>query len=57
MIFTNSGVNQAPIEASYFAKKIKCKTVGVSSKQYSEIAKKSKYQKKLYEAVGKTIDD
>ena len=57
MIFTNSGVNQAPIEASYFAKKIKCKTVGVSSKQYSEIAKKSKYQKKLYEVVDYHIDN
>ena len=31
VIFTNSGVNQAPLEASYIAKKLKCKTVGVSS--------------------------
>ena len=46
VIFTNSGVNQAPLEAAYFAKKIKCKTVGVSSKNYSKIAKKSKYEKK-----------
>ena len=57
VIFTNSGVNQAPIEAAYFAKKIKCKTLGVSSNQYSDIAKKSKYQKKLYEVVDYHINN
>ena len=57
IIFTNSGVNQAPIEAAYFAKKIKCKTLGVSSNQYSDIAKKSKYQKKLYEVVDYHINN
>ena len=57
VIYTNSGVNQAPIEAAYFAKKIKCKSVGISSKQYSNIAKKSKYKKKLYEVVDYHIDN
>ena len=57
VIFTNSGVNQAPLEAAYFAKKIKCKTVGVSSENYSKIAKKSKYQKKLSEVVNYHIDN
>ena len=57
VIFTNSGVNQAPIEAAYFAKKIKCKTVGISSKQYSKIAKKSKYKKELFEIVDLHIDN
>jgi len=57
VIFTNSGVNQAPIEAAYFAKKIKCKTVGISSKQYSKMAKKSKYKKELFEIVDLHIDN
>ena len=57
VIFTNSGVNQAPIEAAYFAKKIKCKSVGISSKQYSKIAKKSKYKKELFEVVDFHIDN
>ena len=46
VIFSNSGVNHAPIEAAYYAKKIKCKTVGVSSESYANLAKKSKYKKK-----------
>ena len=57
VIFTNSGVNQAPIEAAYFAKKIKCKSVGISSKQYSKIAKKSQYKKELFEVVDFHIDN
>ena len=57
VIFTNSGVNQAPIEAAYFAKKIKCKSVGISSKQYSKIAIKSKYKKELFEVVDFHIDN
>ena len=57
VIFTNSGVNQAPIEAAYLAKKIKCKTVGISSKQYSKMAKKSKYKKELFEIVDLHIDN
>ena len=56
VIFTNSGVNQAPLEASYIAKKIKCKTVGVSSESYSKIAKKSKYKKRLSEVVDYHFD-
>ena len=57
VIFTNSGVNQAPLEAAYFAEKIKCKTVGISSESYSKIAKKSKYKKKLSEVVNYHIDN
>jgi uncharacterized phosphosugar-binding protein len=57
IIFTNSGVNQAPLEASYIAKKIKCKTVGVSSESYSKIAKKSKYKKRLSEVVDYHFDN
>ena len=57
VIFTNSGVNQAPIEAAYFAKKIKCKSIGISSKQYSNIAKKSKYKKQLFVVVDFHIDN
>ena len=57
LIFTNSGVNQAPLEAAYFAKKIKCKTIGVSSLEYSKRAPLSKYNKKLYEIVDIFIDN
>ena len=57
VIFTNSGVNQAPLEAAYFANKINCKSVGISSKQYSKIAKKSKYNKELFEVVDFHIDN
>ena len=57
VIFTNSGVNQAPLEASYIAKKLKCKTVGVSSESYSKIAKKSKYKKRLSEVVNYHFDN
>ena len=57
VIYTNSGVNQAPLEASYIAKKLKCKTVGVSSESYSKIAKKSKYKKRLSEVVDYHFDN
>jgi len=57
VIFTNSGVNQAPVEAAFFAKKIKCKSVGISSNQYSHIAKKSQYKKRLSEVVNFHIDN
>ena len=57
LIFTNSGVNQAPLEAAYFAKKIKCKTIGVSSLEYAKRAPLSKYNKKLYEIVDIFIDN
>ena len=57
VIFTNSGVNQAPLEASYIAKKLKCKTVGVSSESYSKIANKSKYKKRLSEVVNYHFDN
>ena len=57
VIFTNSGVNQAPLEASYIAKKLKCKTVGISSESYSKIAKKSKYKKRLSEVVNYHFDN
>ncbi len=57
VIFSNSGVNHAPIEAAYYAKKIKCKTVGVSSESYANLAKKSKYKKKLSTVVDYHIDN
>ena len=57
VIFTNSGVNQAPLEASYIAKKLKCKTVGVSSESYSKITKKLKYKKRLSEVVDYHFDN
>ena len=57
VIFTNSGVNQAPLEAAYYGKKIKCKTVGISSLEYSNSAPLSKFRKKLYEVVDIFIDN
>ena len=57
VIFTNSGVNQAPIEAAYYGRKIKCKIIGISSESYSNLAKKSKYKKKLSDVVDYHIDN
>ena len=56
MIFTNSGVNQAPLEAALYAK-VKCKTIGVSSLDYTKLAPKSKFNKRLDEVVNIYINN
>jgi len=57
MIFTNSGVNQAPLEAALYAKEVKCKTIGVSSLDYAKLAPKSKLNKRLDEVVNIYINN
>ena len=57
MIFTNSGVNQAPLEAAIYAKEVKCKTIGVSSLDYAKLVPKSKFNKRLDEVVNIYINN
>ena len=57
VIFTNSGVNQAPLEAAFYAKSINCKSIGISSLKYSKCAPMSKYKKRLDEVVDIFIDN
>ena len=57
VIFSNSGVNQVPIESALFAKKIKCKVVGIFSSNYSKIAPLSQLGKRLSELSDIYIDN
>ena len=57
MIVSNSGVNQAPVEAALIAKKKKIKTIAITSLQYSKKAPLSKLRKRLYEIVDIYIDN
>ncbi len=54
IIISNSGVNQAPIEAALYAKKRKSKVIGISSLKYS---KKINKNKKLYQLSDLHIDN
>ncbi len=54
IIISNSGVNQAPIEAAEYAKNKKSKIIGISSLKYS---KKIKKNKKLYHLSDLHIDN
>jgi len=47
VIFSNSGVNQAPIEAAQYAKSKNCKVIGICSFDYSKVAPLSKLKKRL----------
>ena len=57
VIFTNSGVNQAPLEAALYAKKLNCFTIGISSLEYSKIAPKSNINSVLCDVVNIFIDN
>ena len=57
MIVSNSGVNHAPVEAAFIAKKKKIKTIAITSYQFSNKAPLSKLKKKLYEIVDIYIDN
>ncbi len=57
VVFTNSGVNQAPLEAALYAKKLNCFTIGISSLEYSKIAPKSNINKCLNDVVNIFIDN
>tara|TARA_B100001123_G_C14951217_1_gene883795 strand:- start:77 stop:799 length:723 start_codon:yes stop_codon:yes gene_type:complete len=57
VIFSNSGVNQAPIEAALYAKDLNCPVIGVCSLKYSEVAPLSQYKKRLSELSNVFIDN
>ena len=46
VVFSNSGVNHAPIEAAKYALKKGCKVIAISSSNYAKIAPLSKIGKK-----------
>ena len=56
IIFSNSGVNKAPIEAAEYAKKIGLKVISITSIKYSKSIKFSK-NKKLYKISDVFIDN
>ena len=47
MIYSNSGVNQSPVEAAIYGKNIPCTVISVISCEYSNVAPLSKIGKKL----------
>ena len=57
MIFSNSGVNQAPVEAAVYGKEICCTVISVVSYEYSKVAPLSKIGKKLIEISDYYIDN
>ena len=57
MIVSNSGVNQAPVEAALLAKKKKIKTIALTSYKFSKQAPLSKLKKRLYEICDIYIDN
>ena len=57
VVFSNSGVNQAPIEAATYALEKGCKVIAISSSNYAKIAPKSKIGKKLSEVCSIHIDN
>tara|TARA_Y100000590_G_scaffold22681_1_gene26136 strand:+ start:3632 stop:4354 length:723 start_codon:yes stop_codon:yes gene_type:complete len=57
LVFSNSGVNHAPIEAANYALKKGCKVIGISSSNYARIAPVSKIGKKLNEVCSLHIDN
>ena len=57
IIFSNSGVNKAPIEAAEFAKKIGLKVIAVVSIKYSKSIKKFSANKNLHDIADIFIDN
>ena len=57
IIFSNSGINKAPIEAAEFAKKIGLKVIAVVSIKYSKSINTSPINKKLYNIADISIDN
>jgi uncharacterized phosphosugar-binding protein len=57
LIFSNSGVNQLPIEMALTAKELGLKVAGVCSHSYANIAPLSALGKKLYEVSDYSIDN
>lgn len=57
MIFSNSGVNQVPVEAALYAKSKNMKVVSIISYEYSKVAPLSSKKKKLFEVSDIFIDN
>ena len=57
IIFSNSGVNHAPVEAALFAKKKNIKSIAILSYKYSKIAPLSLLGKRLFEITDLFIDN
>ena len=57
VVFSNSGVNHAPIEAAKYALKKGCKVIAISSSNYAKIAPLSKIGKKLSDVCSLHVDN
>ncbi|MHC1784862.1 MAG: SIS domain-containing protein [Anaerolineaceae bacterium] len=57
LIFSNSGVNQLPIEMALTARELGMKVAGICSHAYAKIAPLSKLGKKLFEVSDYSIDN
>lgn len=57
MIYSNSGVNQSPVEAAIYAKEIPITVISVVSYEYSRVAPLSKIGKRLTEISDYYIDN
>jgi len=57
MIYSNSGVNQSPVEAAIYGKEISSTVISVVSCEYSNVAPLSKIGKKLTEISDYYIDN
>lgn len=57
LIFSNSGVNQLPIEMAVTSHELGLKVVGICSHSYAKIAPLSEIGKKLFEVSDFTIDN
>mgnify|MGYP006143261989 CR=1 FL=1 len=57
IIFSNSGVNQVPIEAAIYAKSKDLKVISIISYEFSKVAPLSTMNKKLYELSDIFIDN
>ena len=57
MIYSNSGVNQSPVEAALYGKEIGCIVISVVSYEYCKVAPLSKIGKKLTELSDFYIDN
>lgn len=57
LIFSNSGVNTAPLEAANFARSIGIKVISITSLKYSKSISLAKSKKKLFEISDLYIDN
>jgi uncharacterized phosphosugar-binding protein len=57
LIFSNSGVNQLPIEMAVITRELGLKVVGICSHAYAKIAPLSDFGKRLFEVSDYSIDN